>query len=105
MKDAELKKMTVKQLRELAAEKTELTELSSMKKDELLIALAGELERKEPKKESGKGEKDPKATKNEIIRLKQKKEKLLQAKSKNPKQLRNVRRRIRNLKRIMRKVS
>ena len=102
---AELKKMTVKQLREFAKDKTELTGLSSMKKDELLNTLAGELERKEPKKESAKGKKDPRATKNEIIRLKQKKEDLLQAKSKNPKQLRNVRRRIRNLKRIMRKVS
>ena len=104
MSEEELKKMTVKQLKELAAEKTDLTGLSGMKKEVLIKALIEKLHVEAPKKVTGAALKDKQTAKIEIRRLKQKKQELLRAASRNPQQLRNVRRRVRNLKRFIRKV-
>lgn len=109
MTEAELKKMTVKQLRDLATEKTEVKGLKGMKKDELVSTLMENLgissEEKAPAAEKKAVELDGKSSKNEIMRLKQKQTDLLGGKSKNPEQMKNIRRRIRSLKRKMRKVS
>lgn len=109
MTEAELKKMTVKQLRDLATGKTEIQGLTGMKKEELVNALMEELKikigEKDPVAEKKAVVLDSKSAKNEIMRLKQKISDLLGGKSSNPKQLKNIRRRVRNLKRIMRKVS
>lgn len=109
MTEAELKKMTVKRLRDLAAEKTEIQGLTGMKKEELVSALIEELkikiEKEAPPAEKKEVVLDSKSAKKEITRLKQKKSDLLGGKSLNSKQLKNIRRRMRNLKRIMRKVS
>jgi len=106
MTEAELKKMTVKQLRALASEKTDLTGMSGMKKEELVVALVEKLGiKKEVKKAGTEAPKDKQATKKEIKRLKQKRNELFQANTKNRKQLRNIRRRVRKLKKNLRKVS
>ena len=106
MTEAELKKMTVKQLRALASEKTDLTGLSGMKKEELVAALIEKLGvKKEVKKAGAEALKDEQTAKKEIKRLKQKRKELLQAKTKNKKQMRNIRRRVRKLKRNLSKVS
>ena len=102
---AELKKMTVKQLREYAAEHTELTGLSGMKKEQLVETLIEALGLETKKKVTGDALKDKKSSKNEILRLKQKKEELLASAKKNAQQLKNIRRRIRNLKRNMRTIA
>ena len=106
MTEAELKKMTVKQLRVLASEKTDLAGLSGMKKDALVVALVEKLGvTKEVKKAGTDALKNKQAAKNEIKRLKQKKQEFLQEKTLNKKQMRNIRRRVRRLKKNLRKVS
>lgn len=106
MTEAELKKMTVKQLRELANEKTDLTGLSGMKKEALVVALVEKLDIKKEVEKAGAGTlKDKQTAKNEIQRLKQKRTELLQAEVKSKKQMRNIRRRVRKLKRSIRRVS
>ena len=105
MKEADLKKMTVKQLRELATEKTDLTGLSGMKKEMLVKAMIDKLGVDSSKKVAGEALKNKQAAKKEIVRLKRKKQELLKfGAKKNPQQLRNIRRRARSLKRHLRKI-
>jgi len=109
MTEAELKQMTVKQLRDLATEKTEISGVKGMKKDELVSSLIENLDISTDESAPATGKKsvklDSKSSKKEIMRLKQKQTELLSSKAKNPGQMKNLRRRIRSLKRIMRKVS
>ncbi len=110
MTESELKKMTVKQLKEYASEHTKLSGMSGMKKDALVSAIIDELGIDEPGKELSKVEKkkglnDKGAIKIEILRLKQKKSELQEQDVNNSNQFRNIRRRIRNLKRKIQKVS
>jgi len=105
MTEEELRKMTVKDLRKIAAEQTELSGITGMKKDVLIEALVKELNIKQAKKQAtGKALDDKISTKREILRLKQKKDDLLKQKSKKPAQLKNIRRRVRNLKKHLRKI-
>lgn len=104
MTEAELRKMTVKQLRELAAEKTDIAGITGMKKEELVTALIGKLGIDISKKVTDEALKDKKSAKKEVFRLKQKKQEVLQGKTKNIQQLRNIRRRVGKLKRYLRKV-
>jgi len=103
--EQEMRKMTVKDLRVWAQENTALVGVTSMKKDLLVEALMEELGIETEKKKAKLDVKDRQATKNEILRLKEKQQKLLEEKTKNPDQLKNIRRRIRRLKKELRKVS
>ena len=114
MTEPELKKMTVKKLREFASKNTELSDISGLKKDALITAIVEALgvdapkkqtSKDESKKETGKKLSKKKEIKIEIVRLKQKKEELLKQKTKKSGQIRNIRRRVRNLKRMSRRVS
>ncbi len=100
MKTSELKKMTVKQLRELAKDDSSIIGATAMKKDELVEALSEEDDTVQEKGTSGPISKDQ--AKSEIVRLKDKMARLSEGDSKNVKQLKNIRRRIRNLKRNLR---
>ncbi|MFC1513985.1 hypothetical protein ACFL5P_03135 [candidate division KSB1 bacterium] len=105
MTEAELKKMTVKQLREIAEEKTKLTGIKTMKKDKLIEEMIVALEIEVSKKVTGEVVKDKIGAKKEINRLKHKRNDLEKGDSTNKKQLANIRRRIRNLKRMIRNAS
>ncbi len=105
MTEPELKKMTVKKLREFASKNTELSGISGLKKDALITAIVEALGVDAPKKQTGKKLSKKKEIKIEIVRLKQKKEELLKQKTKKSGQIRNIRRRVRNLKRMSRRVS
>lgn len=101
MTEADLKKMTVKDLKALAAEKTELTGVTDMRKDALIEAIIKELGiEKETKKVAADAINNKMAAKKEILRLKQKKEELLNSSKATPRQLKNIRRRVRSLKRL-----
>lgn len=102
--EQEMKKMTVKDLREWAKENSKLVGVSGMKKDELIGNLMEEFGiEPEDKKVSSLANKAD--LKTEVKRLKDKMDILLQEENKNSNQLKNIRRRIRNLKRDMRTAS
>ncbi|MFC1564118.1 Rho termination factor N-terminal domain-containing protein [candidate division KSB1 bacterium] len=106
MKESELIKMTVKQLRELAKEDTKISGVTAMKKEQLVEALVTERDVEVVRtKKIRKMDLSPDQAKAEILRLKQKKEELEKSKNMNKKQLKNIIRRVRNLKRLLRNVS
>ena len=106
MKESELTKMTVKQLRELAKEKTDASGVTAMKKDQLIDLLVTERDVEVVRtKKVKKMDLNRDQAKAEILRLKQKKEELEKSKDLNKKQLKNIMRRVRNLKRLIRNVS
>ena len=105
MNTSELKMMTVKELKDLAAEKTDAEGITSMKKDELVDLLSDGEESPSPVKKSSvkKSSKTPpkltkEIAKSEIKRLKNKQAEISSG-SPNSK---NIQRRVRNLKRFIR---
>lgn len=103
MNASELKKMTVKELKDLAAEKSGETDTSSMKKDDLVELLSDEEDSKPAKKKNAAKKSEPvkltkELAKSEIRRLK-KRQAEVSSGSANSK---NIQRRVRNLKRFIR---
>ena len=105
MTEEELRKMTVKQLREFAAANMKLVGITGMKKEVLLDAMMAELGIEKAKHTGGEKIDDRISAKKEIARLKQKKQELLKTGVKNPEQMRNIRRRVRKLKKLSQKIS
>jgi hypothetical protein len=102
----ELERMTVKELKTIAAEETDLVGIHAMKKAELLAAIKaakGIPEEKTPKKEAEKVEVTVKELKTTIDDLKKKKEEYRKARDKRMVEV--LRRRINRAKKRTRKIS
>ena len=101
----DLDRMTVKELREVAAEIEEIVGVHAMKKAELLAAIKKAKGIKEKKifKKSEKGDLTTKGLKRKILDLKEKREEARKAKDKRS--LNIIRRRISRAKKMTRKVS
>jgi hypothetical protein len=103
--EKDLDRMTVKELRAIAAEETDLVGIHAMKKAELLEAIKnakGILEKKVPKKKVEKAEITVKELKTKIIELKEKREEFRQTSDKRMLEL--LRRRINRTKKRTRKI-
>ncbi len=106
MKESELIKMTVKQLRDLAKETTDAAGVTAMKKEQLVDLLVTERDVEVSRtKKIRKIDLTKEQAKAEILRLKQKKEEMEKAGDINKDQLKNLVRRVRSLKRLLRNVS
>ncbi|MCP4723709.1 MAG: hypothetical protein GY863_01670 [bacterium] len=106
MKESELIKMTVKQLRDIAKETTDASGVTAMKKDELVDLLVTDKDVEVVRtKKVKKVDLTKEQAKAEILRVKQKKEEMEKSGEINKKQLKNIVRRVRNLKRLIRNVS
>jgi hypothetical protein len=104
--EKELDRMTVKELRVVAAESTELVGIHAMKKAELLAAIKearGIKEKKAPKEKIVKGAITVKQLKTKIIELKSKREEARTAQDKRMVEI--YRRKINRLKKGTRKIS
>jgi len=104
--EKELERMTVKELKAIAAEETDLVGIHAMKKAELLAAIKmakGIPEKKTPKKEAEKVEITVKELKTTIDELKKKKEEYRKARDKRMVEV--LRRRINRAKKRTRKIS
>ena len=105
-KEKDLDRMTVKELRTLAAESTDLVGTHEMKKAELLAAIKeakGIKEEKAPKEKVEKGAITAKQLKAKIVELKEKREEARKAKDKRMIDI--LRRRINRAKKRTRKLS
>ena len=105
-KEKDLDRMTVKELRTVAAETTDLVGIHSMKKADLLAAIteAKGIEReKAPKEDFKKGAITVKQLKTKIVELKSKREEARTAKDKRMVEI--YRRKINRLKKGTRKIS
>ena len=105
-KEKDLERMTVKELKEVAAESTELAGIHAMKKAELLAAIKkakGIKEEKAPKEKIEKEAITVKELKTKIIELKAKREEARKAKDKRMAHI--LRRKINRLKKETRKIS
>ena len=105
-KEKDLDRMTVKELRALAAESTGLVGIHAMKKAELLAAIKeaqGVKEEKPPKKKAEKGAVTVRQLKAKIVELKEKREEARKAKDKRTVDI--LRRRISRAKKRTRKIS
>lgn len=105
-KEKDLDRMTVKELRALAAESTDLVGIHAMKKAELLAAMKeakGIKEERAPKKKAEKAATTVKQLKVKIVELKEKREEARKAKDKR--MLDILRRRINRAKKRTRKIS
>jgi hypothetical protein len=104
--EKDLDRMTVKELRAIAAGETDLAGIHAMKKAELLAAIKnakGIPEKKVPKKKVEKAELTVKELKAKIVVLKEKKEEFRQASDKR--MLAQLRRRINRTKKRTRKIA
>jgi hypothetical protein len=104
--EKDLDRMTVKELRAIAAEETDLAGIHAMKKAELLAAIKnakGVPEKKAPKKKAEKAEVTVKELKAKIVELKEKKEEFRQTRDKR--MLAALRRRINRTKKRTRKIA
>jgi hypothetical protein len=104
--EKELERMTVKELKAIAAEETDLVGIHAMKKAELLAAIKvakGIPEEKTPKKEAKKVEVTVKELKTTIDDLKKKKEEYRKARDKRMVEV--LRRRINRAKKRTRKIA
>lgn len=104
--EKELDKMTVKELRAIASQETELVGVHAMKKAELLDAVKGArgiTEEKEPKKKKKKAEVTVTDLKGKIADLKAKKEEFRQARDKRMVEV--LRRKINRAKKRTRKLA
>jgi hypothetical protein len=105
-REKDLDRMTVKELRELAAESTDLVGIHAMKKAELLAGIKeakGIKEEKAPKKKLEKGAVTVKQLKAKIVELKEKREEARKAKDKRIVDI--LRRRISRVRKRTRKIS
>jgi hypothetical protein len=104
--EKELDRMTVKELRAIAAEQTQLVGIHAMKKAELLAAIKeakGIAEEKAPKKKVKSGEPTVTDIKGKIAELKEKKEEF--RKSRDRRMVEVLRRRINRAKKRTRKLA
>jgi predicted aldo/keto reductase-like oxidoreductase len=105
-KEKDLERMTVKELRTVAAESTDLVGIHAMKKAELLAAIKEAKaikEEKAPKEKIEKAGITARQLKEKIVELKRKREEAREAKDKRMTDI--LRRRINRAKKRMRKVS
>ncbi|UCF74029.1 MAG: Rho termination factor N-terminal domain-containing protein [Deltaproteobacteria bacterium] len=105
-KEKDLERMTVKELRAVAAESTDLVGIHAMKKAELLAAIKeakAVKEEKAPKEKIEKTGITVRQLKEKIVELKRKREEAREAKDKRMTDI--LRRRINRAKKRMRKVS
>jgi hypothetical protein len=105
-KEKDLDRMTVKELREVAAESTDLVGVHAMKKAELLAAIKKEKgieEKKAPKEKVEKGPLTVKELKEKITELKGKREESRKARDKRMVHI--LRRKINRLKKETRRIS
>ena len=105
-KEKDLDRMTVKELREVAAESTDLVGIHAMKKAELLTAIKeakGIKEEKAPKEKVAKEAATVKEIKEKIVELKAKRKEA--RKTKDKRMVHILRRRINRLKKETRRIS
>ncbi|NVM26068.1 MAG: Rho termination factor N-terminal domain-containing protein [Desulfobacterales bacterium] len=104
-KEKDLERMTVKELKALAAESTDVVGIHAMKKAELLAAIKeakGIKEEKAPKKKAEKGAITVRELKAKIVELKEKRQEARKAKDKRMVDI--LRRRINRAKKRTRKI-